>query len=92
MLVCTHGKITRANAREAMYERPRVNAKVERGSTFTFMRDRRYIVSILFTRVKFTYVLTLKLRNNGNPPQVSAHSYVYSQPGLNSQLSVTKCD
>ena len=40
MLVCTHGKITRANAREAMYERPRVNAKVERGSTFTFMRDR----------------------------------------------------
>ena len=31
MLVRTHGKITRANEREAMYERPRVNAKVERG-------------------------------------------------------------
>ena len=41
-----------------MYERPRVNVKVERGSTFTLRVDRSYIASkpaltasILFTRV-----------------------------------------
>ena len=36
------------NEIEAMYERPRVNSKVERGPTFTFKRDIKYIVSILF--------------------------------------------
>ena len=35
-----------------MYERPRVNVKVEQGSTFTFRRDLKDIVSILFTRVR----------------------------------------
>ena len=35
----THVKCTRANEIEAKYERPRVNVKVERGSTFTFTRD-----------------------------------------------------
>ena len=35
-----------------MYERPRVNVKVERGSTFTLTRGSSYIVSILFTHVK----------------------------------------
>ena len=48
------------NEIEAMYERPRVNAKVERGSTFTFARDLSNIVSILFTPVKFTCVHTEK--------------------------------
>ena len=31
-----HVKLTRVNKIEAMYERPRVNVKVERGSTFAF--------------------------------------------------------
>ena len=62
--VRTHVKFTRVNEIEAMYERPRVNVKVERGSTFTFTRDLPYIVSILFTRVR-----TEKSRDSGNPPQ-----------------------
>ena len=35
-----------------MYERPRVNINVERGSSFTYSRAIPYIVSILFTRVR----------------------------------------
>ena len=35
-----------------MYEKPRVNVKVEPRSTFTFTSDLPYIVSILFTDVK----------------------------------------
>ena len=46
----------------------RVNVKVEGGSTITFTRDRPYIASILFTRVKFTWVRTEKLHDSGNPP------------------------
>ena len=41
----------RVNKTEAMYGRSRVNLKVERGSTFTFACDLRYIASVLFTRV-----------------------------------------
>ena len=33
---------------EPMYGKPRVNEKVERGSTFTFARDLPYIDTILF--------------------------------------------
>ena len=55
---------------EAMYERPRVNVRVERGSTFTLMRGLSYIASIFFTRVKFTCVRKEKLRGSGNPPLV----------------------
>ena len=44
--------LTCINIIEVMYERLRVNVKVERGSTFTFTRDLSYIVSILFLRVK----------------------------------------
>ena len=54
-----------------MYEKPRVNVKVERGSTFTFTRELSYIVSILFTHVKpvKVYVRTyVKIRDSGNPP------------------------
>ena len=47
----THVKCTRVNEIEAKYERPRVNVKVERGSTFTFTSDLPYTVSVLFTRV-----------------------------------------
>ena len=47
----THVKCTRVNEIEAKYERPRVNVKVERGSTFTFTRDLPYTVFVLFTRV-----------------------------------------
>ena len=42
------------NEIEAMYERPRMKVKVEPRSTFTLMRDRPYMASILFTRVKIT--------------------------------------
>ena len=64
---------TRINKIEVMYDRydrPRViNVKVERGSTFAFTRDLPYIASISFTRVKFTYVSTLKLRSySANQP------------------------
>ena len=41
---------TRVHKIEAMYERLRVNVRVERGSTFTFMRGLSYIASIFFTR------------------------------------------
>ena len=44
------------NEIEAMHERSRVNVKVEPRSTFTLTRDRPYIASILFMRVKFTGV------------------------------------
>ena len=37
---------THVNKIEAMYERPRVNVRVERGSTFTFMHGLSYIASI----------------------------------------------
>ena len=35
-----------------MNERPRVNVKVERGSTLTYTRDLLHSVSILFTSVR----------------------------------------
>ena len=49
---------THVNTIEAMYERPRVNVIVERGSTFTFMRGLSYIASIFFyarTQGKITW-------------------------------------
>ena len=46
-----------------MYERPRINVKVEPRSTLTFTRSLSYIASILFTRVR-----TEKLRVSGNQP------------------------
>ena len=45
---------TRVNIMEPKYERPQVNVKVERGSTFTFTWNLPDIASIIFTRVKFT--------------------------------------
>ena len=45
-----------------MYKVSRVNAKVERSSTFTFAGHLSYIASNLFTRVKFTRVRMYKLR------------------------------
>ena len=44
-----------------MYERLPVKVKVEQVSTFTYTRDHPYVVSILFTRVKFPCVRTEKL-------------------------------
>ena len=52
----THVNFSLVNKIGAMYERPRVNVKVDRGLTFT--RDLPYIVSILFARVKFTCART----------------------------------
>ena len=63
-----HVKLTRVNKIEAMYERPRINVKVERGSTFAFTFGLSYIASILFTRVKHTCVRMEKLRGSGNQP------------------------
>ena len=37
---------------EAMYDRPRINEKVEQDSTFAYKRDLPYIVSISFRRVR----------------------------------------
>ena len=54
----SHVKFTCVNKLEAMYERPRVNVKVERGLVFTFTRDLPYIASNLFTHVIFTRVRT----------------------------------
>lgn len=42
--------VTRVNEIEAMYEKPRINVQVERGSTFTCTRDLPHIASVLFTR------------------------------------------
>ena len=39
---------------KGLYDRSRINVKVELLSTSTFTRDTSYIASILFTRVKFT--------------------------------------
>ena len=50
----THVNFTSVNIVEAMYERPRVNGKVERGSTFTFTLDLPYMPCTLFTRLKFS--------------------------------------
>ena len=61
-------KLTRVNKIEAMYERPRVNVKVERGSTFAFTFGLSFIASILFARVKSTCVRMEKLRDSGNQP------------------------
>ena len=50
---------TCVNKTEVTHERPRANAKVERGSTFTFTHDPLYIASTLFMQVKFTNISTL---------------------------------
>ena len=50
--VQTHLTFTRVNKIEDMYDRSRVNLKVEPRSTFTFTRDLLYIVSILNKGVK----------------------------------------
>ena len=50
----THVNFTRVNKIEVMYDRPRVNVRVKRGSTFAFTRNVPYITSISFTRVKCT--------------------------------------
>ena len=51
---------TRVNKTETMYERSRVNVKVEPRSTFTFTGGLSYIASISFMHVNFTCVRTEK--------------------------------
>ena len=53
---------------EVMYERPRVNVQVKRGSTLTYTLDFPFNISILNTRVRFTCVRAEKLLDSGNPP------------------------
>ena len=55
---------TRMNEIEAMYEVSRLDVRVERVSTLTFLRDSSHIASIVFTHINFT----VKLRDSGNPP------------------------
>ena len=47
----THVNFTRVNKIEAMYERSRLNIKVESPLTITFTRDLSSIASVLFTCV-----------------------------------------
>ena len=49
-----HVKFTCINEIQAIYGRPRLKVKVQRGSTFTFKGDLPYITSISFKRVKIT--------------------------------------
>ena len=51
----THVNFKRVTKIEMMYERPHVNVKVERDSTFTFTRYLRYIASILFRSRPFDF-------------------------------------
>ena len=56
----------------AMYQRLRVNVKLEPRSTFTrglsYIASRALTTSIIFTRVHFTCVRTWISRGSGNPP------------------------
>ena len=72
----THVKCTRVNEIEAKYERPRVNVKVERGSTFTFTRDLPYTVSVLFTRVLTTVEIYPWGLQDGKPILVCVKKYL----------------
>ena len=62
--VRTHVNFTRVNKIETMHVRSRVNVKVERRSTFTFMGGLYFIYAL-----KFSCVCTEKLRDSGNQPQ-----------------------
>ena len=53
-----HVIFTRINEIEAIYERSRVNVKVEPCSYFTLTSDLSCIASILFADVRFTHVRT----------------------------------
>ena len=63
------------NEIEVMYEKQRVNVKVERGSTFTYTLDLPYNISILFKVVRFTSIRTEKLCVSGNLPLLEPASY-----------------
>ena len=65
--VQTHLTFTRVNKIEDMYDRWRVNLKVEPRSTLTFTRDLLYIVSILFTCVKVMW-MHIKITQQWNLP------------------------
>ena len=54
----THVNVTCVNETDALYEKPRVNVKVERVLTFTYTRHLPYIVSVSFKGVNFTRVRT----------------------------------
>ena len=56
------------NEIEAMYESPRVNVKVERGSAFRYMLD---LQCLYFTYARKIYVFTqgkITIPDSGNPP------------------------
>ena len=59
--VRTDVKFTCVNEIEALYERLRVQVKVDRGSTFTFTHDLLHNASILFTHLKITRQRTIHL-------------------------------
>ena len=47
---------THVNEVETMYEVWRIDVRVERVSTLTFLRDSSHIASIVFTHIHFTRV------------------------------------
>ena len=58
----TRIEFMRVNKIKPMYERSRINVKVEGGSFLTFPRDLlKHIASISFTRVKFICVAHVKI-------------------------------
>ena len=89
-LSCSFYVRTRVNKIETMFERSRVNVKVEPRSTFTFTRGCSYIASILLiTRVKFTWVAE-NLRHSGNQPwKISICGWILWCNHSNGKLSVS---
>ena len=57
-----------------MYEKPRVNVKVERGSTFTFTRGFSYITSILIYARKASSSLRPYARKNYATVEIHLYS------------------
>ena len=68
----TQVKFTCVNEIEAMYERLRVNVKVERGSTLTFAGDLPFIASISFTCVR-NVQFTEQWKSNLDPSATRKH-------------------
>ena len=56
----------------------KVEARYERGSTFTLTCDLSFIASFLFANVNCIYVRTQTLRDSGNPP--------YGRPRVNAVI------
>ena len=72
----TRVKVTCLNKKEATFFNLRT-------LTFTFTRDIQYITSILFTRVRYSCVLTSISRVSGNPPYRGLLGYTDREESAN---------